>query len=733
MMSAPPNHRVEEELSRDLGLPSALAIGVGTMVAAGIFTLSGLAVRNVGSAAVAAFLLAAVVALFTALTYCEFASIHPRSGEGFLYARETFAAPLAWLVGWCLLLGYTSSCGFYISSLSTYWNEFIVHSPWAPLPGIVTLVGLALLNVKGTKESGTFQIVVTLGKVILLVWFVAGGIRLVDPATVVERFNSDLVAIGSTSAMVFITFFGFSAIAASAGEVRHPVKNIPRAIFLSMGIVTVLYTAVVLAIIAADLSEYTEAAMGTAARIFLGPVGGAVIVGGALFSMISASNASIMAVSRVAMAMSQDGHLPRDIGRVDPHTRTPIVAIALSAATIAFFTTSLSLEDLAHFADTVLLLALILVNAALIVHRRRYPDIERPFRVPLVPLLPTLGIVANFWLLSRIAHHAAPFALAVGSLIVGLLGFLTWRGARPSMEELPGGPSQVAAQRRDSLHEAPYRVLVPVAHPDRVAFLIDLAAAIAKEHDGEIVALRVVQVPEQAPAFLDDAVIEREMHVLDAARARAKQQGVPISTVVRVGKNIARAVLETARDHRVDLLVVGWKGWTSTSRRILGETTDTIIAQSRADMLLVKRVGTDPVRRLLLPMAGGVHAGRAAEYAGSIARAVGGEMTLTTVVPTGATGERVTEGTAMLQAAADRVEGVECAVEVTPGDDVVTAIVDAAAGHDAVVIGAAEETAFRRVLFGGIPEEVARRSAKTVIVVKRYERVKAAIGRAISA
>lgn len=120
---------VETELSRDLGLPSALAIGIGTMIAAGIFTLSGLAIRNVGSAAILAFLLAALVATFTALVYCEFVCIYPKTGEGYLYARKTFPAPLAYFVGWALLLGYASSCAFYIASLSSYFNEFIWDCP----------------------------------------------------------------------------------------------------------------------------------------------------------------------------------------------------------------------------------------------------------------------------------------------------------------------------------------------------------------------------------------------------------------------------------------------------------------------------------------------------------------------------------------------------------------------------------------------------------------------------
>ena len=284
---------IQTELSRDLGLISALAIGVGTMIAAGIFTLSGLAIRNVGSSAIISFLAAAVVATFTALTYCEFCSIYPRSGEGYLYSRRTFSAPFAYFVGWALVLGYTSSCAFYLASFSSYFFEFIMETKLQSISGLVALAVLTLLNIKGTKESGSFQVVVTVGKVILLGWFIIGGLSKVDTHEMMERFSSDIVNIASTAAMVFITFFGFSAIAASAGEFKNPTKTIPRAIFISMGIVTVLYTLVVIVIASSSLSEYTEAAMGEAAKLFLGPIGGLVIVGGALFSMISASNASI--------------------------------------------------------------------------------------------------------------------------------------------------------------------------------------------------------------------------------------------------------------------------------------------------------------------------------------------------------------------------------------------------------------------------------------------------------
>ncbi len=726
-----PEHSHGAGLSRDLGLVSALAIGTGTMIAAGIFTLSGLAVGYVGSAAIASFLLAALVAAFTALTYCEFSSIYPFSGEGYLYARKTFPPLLAYLVGWCILLGYASSCAFYIASLSTYFNEFVWHFPAEALPGLVFLAALTLLNMKGTKESGAFQIVVTAAKIVLLVWFIAGGLGSFDAAAVSARFSSDLPMIASTAALVFITFFGFSAIAASAGEVINPTKTIPRAIFISMIVVTVLYALVVVVVVAAELTEYTESAMGVAARAFLGPVGGAVIVGGALFSMISASNASILAGSRVALSMSRLRHLPRSFSRVSARTRTPVVALLAVGGSIAAFALLLPLEELAHFANLVLLLALCLVNAALIVHRRRFPDIERPFRVPLVPLLPGLGIAANIYLILQIPAqgHIQPVILGILALAAGLFAYAAWRGARFDVPDAAGPESRIVALRA-SPRTASFRILLPVHNPHTAGPLLRIAASLARGRGGEITVLRVVRVPDQLPPEMARREIEEEAGVLAKLQALEGELGVPVTTEIRVGHNVARAILEAAREDRSHLILLGWKGFTTTARRILGEVTDDVVRLGRADILLV-RFGPDPAvpRRILLPTAGGRHARKAQSYAVGLA-GDGGRVTLAAFVADSAPEPRRAEVEERL--AGERSEHAAdspVTTRVLGGRGVVGGIVGAAAEFDAVMVGASEDSFSHRILFGTIPEQIAREAPGTVMVFKSHDRVRAFLGR----
>ncbi len=729
-----PDHNpinIETELSRDLGLPTALAIGVGTMIAAGIFTLSGLAVRNVGSGAIVAFLLAAMVALFTALTYCEYVSIYPQSGEGYLYARKTFPAPVAYFVGWALILGYTSSCAFYIASLSSYFFEFIWATPFQALSGVVVLILLTLLNIKGTRESGSFQVIITVSKVLLLIWFIFGGLPQVNMELLAERFNADVAKIGSTAAMVFITFFGFSAIAASAGEVKNPVKTIPRAIFIAMGIVTLLYTLVVMVMVAAGLSEYSEAAMGVAARQFLGPIGGMVIVAGAIFSMLSASNASIMAGSRVTLSMSQLKHLPEEFGIINPQTRTPVIAVTLIGGMILIFVISLPLEDLAHFADTVLLLVLIIVNGGLIYHRRKFPNIERPFRVPLVPLLPALGILANLYLLSQILHHVVPMVMALVSLVLGILAFLAWKGSQPAESVLPGAPSRVALGRY-AVKEGQFRVLVPLANPATAAQLIDMAAAIAADRDGEIVAVRIAVVPEQLPPSEEDAYVERERSILELATSRANSLGVPITTLVRVGHDAARAILETARERDCDLIILGWKGYGTTRQKILGEVTDAVVMNAHSDVMLIKLVGDKPLKKFLLPTAGGEHARCAEEYLASIITHVEGTLTLCGVASPEDGADEVSSVNQVLNESVSRISResqLEVRSKVLRHASVTGGILEDAKNYDAIVIGAAGAGMYSQLLFGSIPESIARDSDKTVILVKHYHPVKALLGR----
>ncbi len=431
--------------------------------------------------------------------------------------------------------------------------------------------------------------------------------------------------------------------------------------------------------------------------------------------------------------MSQLGHLPAAIGMIDSKTRTPVVSVMMVGGTIMFFSISLPLEDLAHFADIVLLLALICVNTALLYHRRRFRDLKRPFKAPLGPVLPILGILANLYLLSQIVIHLVPTLMAVGFLGLGMLGFFTWKGTQGREHVIPAAPSRVALEQSD-MAEGTFRVLVPLAHPDHVERLVKLAASVAHRRDGELVALRFVQVPEQVPPSLGLDNLDKERELLLKAHSYARELGIPMTSLVRVGHHVAKAILETAREKKVDLIVLGWKGYTSTARRILGEMTDEVVKHARNDLILVKFVGDEPVKRLLLPTAGGEHARKAEEYATSIAAFNGGSITLCSVIPS-ETVVPETEAKERLEQAEQRIsalkEDVAIHQVIIRNDSIADGIVREAESSDAVVIGAAGHSIYPQVLFGSIPEDIVEQANRTVIVVKNYHPVKEMVARAL--
>jgi amino acid transporter/nucleotide-binding universal stress UspA family protein len=595
------------EHTRTLDFKVAFAIGLGTMIAAGIFSLSGTAVAMIGSSAVIGFTIAAVVAGITAASYSEFASIYSENGGGYLFSSRTFDQRrlLTYAVGASLFLGYTGTTAFYLATMDEWFVRFIIPESLHWLPhgtvGVAAAVLLGVLNARGTEESGTFQVMVTGAKVAVLFAFIAGAFAFRGPATATAnfaaQFQADAVGIVSVAALAFITFFGFSAIAASAGEIIKPRKTVPRAIAASIITVTVLYALVIVAMTNSTVppevvAEEGETAMGLVAEGFLGPAGRSLIVAGAVFSMISASNASILAASGIGSLMGRRGQAPRPFTRIHSRYGTPFWSVTTVTATImamivffiALFPTegapfglNLGLTALTGFATLNLLLPLAVVNAALIVHRRKFPDMERGFRVPGVPAVPVLGILANLALIYNLPFRGVITGIVLVALLVA--AYLAWGGA-PEMEELfqavvpprsaestPAGgvtaeeapPSGGAAETPEPGAEESFRVLVPVARPSRAARYIRLAAALARGREREpfVQVLTVTEIPEQTPhEMVTDTAVGRVDRITEDLAA--EDLDVEYSVEGHTSRDVAFDIVQTARNDEADLVLMGY-------------------------------------------------------------------------------------------------------------------------------------------------------------------------------
>lgn len=358
----------------------------------------------------------------------------------------------------------------------------------------------------------------------------------------------------------------------------------------------------------------------------------------------------------------------------------------------------------------------------------------RPFKVPLVPLVPALGILANIYLLVHIIHHPFPLFMALGALLLGLVAFLAWHGLQPDELVLPGTPSRVALERSASHDVHKFRVLVPLANPKNVPLLMEIASAIAKDNNGSVVTLRVAVLPEQLPLNLEDTYVSRARRVLEQAHQLALEYDVPVTSLVRVGHNAARAILETARERHCDLIVLGWKGYSSTKDRIMGETVDAVVTHARTDVMLVKPSDSETLRNFLVPTVGSEHAKCATDYISSLVRVNGGAVTMCSVLNPESS---EIESNACQTKLDDEKKEDYLVQKVTPETKIIrnrsvsAGLIQEAESYDAVAVGAASGSIYPQIIFGNTPEAVAKHTEKPVILVKHHDPVKALVGRVL--
>ena len=228
--------------------------------------------------------------------------------------------------------------------------------------------------------------------------------------------------------------------------------------------------------------------------------------------------------------------------------------------------------------------------------------------------------------------------------------------------------------------------------------------------------------------------MQREEKILAASRKRALAFDIPVSSQVRIGRNAGRAILEAAHQGNSKLIVLGWKGRTSTTRRILGEITDHVVNHATTDIIMV-RLGPDrrPKEAILVATDGGIHATSAEDYAALVASSKGASITLCAVVSPNDSEARIEQETARLEAAKARLDQVpDVSIKILRHRAASRAIIAESANYGAIFVGATNQSFTTRVLFGTMPEEVARRSTCSVIVVKRHEPVRALFGRIFS-
>jgi amino acid transporter/nucleotide-binding universal stress UspA family protein len=746
-----------EELQRELGFWDALTIGVGTMIGAGIFLLAGVAVELTGPAAIFSFLVAAVVCLITAASVAELATGMPTSGGDYYFISRSLGPAFGAISGIGVWLSLTVAIAFYLVGLGEFVSQLV---PVPPL--VVAAVGgiaLTALNVIGAKESGRTQLVVVFILLAILAGFIVLGVFHLTPARYTPFFPFGAGAIMPTTALVFVSFLGFVKIAAVAEEIREPHRNLPRTLIGSVLIVTVLYVTIVL-IIAGIFDQSTIVGLRdpltAAARFMLGGPGAIVVIFAGLLATVSSANASILASSRINLAMSRDAMFPAWLARIHHKLLTPYRAILLTGILALCFLVLEDLEDLAKIASSLQLYAYAALNIGCVALRIAAPDWYRPsFRTPGFPYAQVLAALACV----AIILYSGPFAqIAVALLIIISLAFYVgWAQRRvdiehglpqlrsrlaengiaaalaPKMQLAFERRSEISTVRRDIDPHSPRDVLVALANPEHEADLLKLGRLIAtgREEGGTVWGVHFVPVPRQTPleaareSFDERGLIEREIvSGVERSQAVAPARGArplprtSVGAVTDVAHDVFAGLINEA-NRRGDLLLMGWQGGFSVGR-IYNSPLQRVMAHVDADLAVLKDRGLDRLESIAIPWGGGSHARLGLEIAIRIADAVGARVDLLRVVGGGVDADTEREH---LRTVAESLgdDLPEIRYHIQHDDRVAQGILSHAEQHDSslIVIGASRESVIRNVLFGSIPDVIADGASCSVLMVRR--------------
>lgn len=445
-----PPHGHAGQLKPTLGWPHLVALGIGAIIGTGIYTLTGVAAGLAGPAVILSFAVAGAVCACAALCYAEMATMMPQAGSAYTYSYAALGELIAWIIGWSLILEYTLVCSAVSVGWAGYASGLIQQAGW-PIPAslltgpetggiinlpavFIALVVTALLLV-GTRESATVNFVLVCVKLVALAAFVAITLPHFDAShfTPFAPFGFGAEQIGDhkfgmmgAAAIIFFAFYGFDAISTAAEEAKDPRRDLTIGIVGSMVACTLIYMIVAAVALGASPFEVfskSEEPLAFILRELGQPQAAALIAGAAVVAMPTVIMVFMFGQSRVFFAMARDGLLPRRLATVGKRGVPSAVTIltGVIAAGIAGF---LPLSEIASLANAGTLAAFIATITAVMVLRRRAPNLERVFKAPLVWIIGPLGLVGCAYLFTSLTAKTIIFFFVWNA--IGVLVYLAY-------------------------------------------------------------------------------------------------------------------------------------------------------------------------------------------------------------------------------------------------------------------------------------------------------------------
>jgi len=418
-------------LVRDIGRWDLVALVINGVIGAGIFGLPSKAYALTNAYSLFALLACAVFASLIILCFAEVSSRFNSTGGPYLYAREAFGEPTGFMIGWLMwltrLTSFASICNLLVTYLAFFW-PVAESGLWRPVLISAIVLVLTVINIIGVREAAVASNIFAVAKLIPLVLFVAIGSFYLRGENYHFGPTPTAGSFSSTVMLLVFAFGGFETATVAAGEVRDPPRNFPFALCLAMTIVVVIYLGIQIVCVGTLPGlETSERPLADAARQFLGPVGGGVIVLGAVVSMAGILNASMLAGSRLPFAMAADGCLPTVLAATHVRFRTPHVAILVSAGAALFVTLALSFISAAAISVLTRLAIYACTCGCVFVFRKRSGRQTAGFTMPGGAIVPVAALLLCAWLLGHSSwRDIRDVAIAVAAGL--LLYFASTRG-----------------------------------------------------------------------------------------------------------------------------------------------------------------------------------------------------------------------------------------------------------------------------------------------------------------
>jgi len=416
-----PDHRLKKTLTAwDL-----TALGIGAIIGTGIFVLIGTAIvgdthrPGAGPGIILSFILSGLTCALAALCYAEFAAMIPVAGSAYTYSYATLGEFLAWLTGWNLILEYGVACVAVAIGWSGYFNNLLklaglelpywaTHPPGgaeggiANIPAAIIVLLVTIILVIGIKESARATGLIVCLKLAVILFFVAIGAPAVNAENWTPFMPQGFEGVRAAAAIIFFAYIGFDAVSTAAEEACSPQRDLPLGILGSLGVCTVLYisvAAVLTGLVPAGQIDI-HAPVAEALSVVGFKWGAAIVAIGAVAGITSVLVVMMLGQIRVFFAMSRDRLLSPGLSKVHPRFGTPHRATILTGVAVALLAALIPIGDAADMTNIGTFFAFVLVCLGVIILRYTKPTYPRPFRLPLMPLVPLLGMAACLYLMA---------------------------------------------------------------------------------------------------------------------------------------------------------------------------------------------------------------------------------------------------------------------------------------------------------------------------------------------